>query len=100
MPRPMIAIAATAVALCCGASAGRAQTYGDAPWCAVLEETNGEVIWQCYYRTVEECRPNVVAGSRGFCNVNPYWRGTPPAPSRIALSPRHHWHHARRHHAR
>ena len=31
----------------------------------------GDVIWDCHYRSVEECRPNVIAGNRGFCNHNP-----------------------------
>jgi phage tail protein X len=31
------------------------------------------VTWHCYYRTVEECVPNVLAGNRGSCNLNPYF---------------------------
>jgi hypothetical protein len=49
-----------------------AQYYGDAPWCAVVGATDGEMVWHCYYRSVEECQPHVIAGDRGFCNVNPY----------------------------
>src|SRR6516164_5723028 len=49
------------------------QAYGDAPWCAV-KTLSGDVYWNCQYRTVEECTPNVVAGDRGFCALNP-WPG-------------------------
>ena len=46
--------------------------YGNAPWCAVVEIGDGEVEWDCQYQTIEQCAPNVVAGNRGFCNLNPY----------------------------
>jgi len=29
--------------------------------------------WDCQYRSIEECRPNVLAGNRGWCNPNPYF---------------------------
>lgn len=45
--------------------------FGDAPWCAVITLGSGDVYWDCQYRTVEECVPNVLAGNRGTCNVNP-----------------------------
>jgi hypothetical protein len=32
-------------------------------------------MWDCHYRSVEECRPNVIAGNRGTCNPNPAWSG-------------------------
>jgi hypothetical protein len=63
--------------------------YGDAPWCAVINLGTGDVEWQCYYRTVEECAPNVVAGNRGFCNLNPYG----PGPAQAAYAPRRKKHH-------
>jgi hypothetical protein len=62
--------------------------YGDAPWCAVVELGQGEVYWDCRFRTVEECVPNVIAGNRGFCNLNPYGPG-PNAPV-TAVPQRHH----------
>jgi hypothetical protein len=43
------------------------------------------MVWYCYYKTVEECVPNVLAGNRGFCNVNPYWTAS-QAPN--AVTPR------------
>jgi hypothetical protein len=44
---------------------------GDAPWCAVINLGMGDIAWDCRYRTVEQCVPNVIAGNRGFCNLNP-----------------------------
>lgn len=64
------AIAFAAVA----AQAPRAHAY-EAPWCAVVETGSGGVHWDCQYRSVEECAPNVVAGNRGTCNPNPYYQG-------------------------
>lgn len=46
--------------------------YHEAAWCAVLGMGKG-VYWDCQYRTLEECRPNVLAGNRGWCNPNPYF---------------------------
>ena len=36
--------------------------------------------WDCTYRSIEECRPNVIASNgnnRGFCNPNPYYVANP-----------------------
>ncbi|HEX4409609.1 MAG TPA: DUF3551 domain-containing protein [Xanthobacteraceae bacterium] len=54
--------------------------WGDAPWCAVVNTGKG-VVWDCQYQTVEQCVPNVIAGNRGFCNLNPDPRPTPVAKS-------------------
>jgi hypothetical protein len=65
-----------------GVTASRASTYyGDAPWCAVVNQGAGDIVWDCEYQTVAACTPNVLAGNRGFCQLNPYYhpaRG--PAP--------------------
>jgi hypothetical protein len=45
----------------------------EAPWCAVVSMGIGSVYWDCQYRSIEECRPNVLAGNRGWCNPNPYF---------------------------
>lgn len=50
---------------------------GEAPWCAVVSNGLGSVYWDCQYRTVEECVPNVIAGNRGSCNHNPAYVGEP-----------------------
>jgi Protein of unknown function (DUF3551) len=67
-----VGIAALAAATLFGTSPSRA--YGDAPWCAVINLGGGDVYWDCQYRTIAECVPNVTGGSRGFCNLNP-WPG-------------------------
>jgi hypothetical protein len=46
----------------------------EAAWWAVNKEGNH---WDCRYRSVAECRPNVVAGNRGWCNQNPYFVAVP-----------------------
>jgi hypothetical protein len=51
-----------------GLASQSAKTY-EAPWCAVISEG----YWDCQYRSIEECRPNVLAGNRGWCNPNPYF---------------------------
>jgi hypothetical protein len=45
----------------------------EAPWCAVISTSNESVYWDCQYRSFEECRPNVLAGNRGWCNPSPYY---------------------------
>ena len=67
-------IAALLTATWLGTTSSRAYPHGYAPWCAVIP-LSGDVYWDCQYRTVEECVPNVLAGNRGFCNLNPW-----PAP--------------------
>jgi Protein of unknown function (DUF3551) len=71
MTRILFVMAAVMAVLCCKISSGQAQSYGNAPWCAVVNQGDGEVVWDCEYQTVQQCAPNVVAGNRGFCNVNP-----------------------------
>ena len=58
----------------------------EAPWCAVITVGEDSVIWDCRFRTMEECRPTVLAGNRGFCNVNPYG----PEPSAAVVHARYH----------
>lgn len=62
--------------------------YGDAPWCAVINVGTGEVYWDCQYQTFQACAPNVVAGNRGFCNVNPTYRPAAAPPAKHYV--RHH----------
>jgi hypothetical protein len=75
--RAVLATAVFAAALSFGAPSSRA--YGNAPWCAVIEIGTGAVYWDCQYYSVEQCVPNVLAGNRGFCNLNPDWRGPNPS---------------------
>ena len=86
MTRMIFAAVATAVALLFGLQPAAAY---EAPWCAVISMGTGSVYWDCQYRSIEECRPNVLAGNRGWCNPNPYFI----APYR----PTEHRHYRQRH---
>jgi len=68
----------SAAVLVFGVSAGRASTDGNSPWCAVVDQGAGNMMWECYYQTIAECQPNVLAGNRGFCQRNPYYRAAAP----------------------
>ena len=57
-------IAITAVVL------GLAKAY-EAPWCTVTSGGDGDMHWDCQFCSIEECRPNVLAGNRGWCNPSP-----------------------------
>ena len=69
--RSTLAAAGFAAAVGLGVSASHAGSFGNAPWCAVQNLGAGDVVWDCEFRSVEECAPQVVAGNRGFCNINP-----------------------------
>ena len=56
----------------------------EGPWCAFISLGTGAVYEDCQYRTFEECRPNVIAGNRGFCNQNPRWVDGPARGRRHA----------------
>ena len=74
MTRFLLGVAALTAAVSFHPEPARAQS-GIAPWCAVVSIGAGTVQWDCHYRSIEECRPNVIAGNRGFCNMNPAWEG-------------------------
>jgi hypothetical protein len=85
--------AVLAVAMSADPAPSRA-SGGNAPWCAVIDYGDGGVSWECVYRTFEECYPNVIAGNKGSCNVNPYGGG--PAAPAAAASRKHRKHQAQR----
>src|SRR5262249_1451215 len=76
LTRLTAAIAIGAAVTCLGAPSSRAG--GNAPWCAVINIGTGTVYWDCQYPTFEACYHlgNILAGNRGFCNLNPW-----PGPS-------------------
>ena len=53
------------------------------PWCAV-ENVGGDVRYDCSMRTLEQCVSLIIAGNRGFCNPNPYYRGPEAAPPGVS----------------
>ena len=69
---PRIFVAAATVAFLAFGQLPAAADYYGAPWCAVVAAGDGDMQWHCEYRSIEECRPNVLAGNRGWCNPNPY----------------------------
>ena len=75
MSRMNVSVAAILVLLALSPTTVKAQYYTSAPWCAVISFGAGDVHWECIYRSIDECRPNVLAGNRGFCNPNPYYVG-------------------------
>jgi len=52
----------------------RASRAYEGPWCAV-ENIGQDVRYDCSMRTLEQCTSLIIAGNRGFCNPNPYYRG-------------------------
>ena len=87
MMRITCTFAGAAVLTLLGLTSGHALS-GNAPWCAVVEIGAGEVEWDCHYQTIEQCRPNVLAGNRGFCDHNPYY--VPPAAGGYTVRRHHH----------
>jgi len=66
-----ILTAAAAVMTLIAWSGHPAQAHGNHPWCAVYNLGWGDAQWECDYDSIEACRPNILAGNRGFCNPNP-----------------------------
>jgi hypothetical protein len=52
------------------------------PWCAGTNRGGSTFTYNCSMRTLEQCIPEVIAGNRGFCSPNPYYRGPEAAPPR------------------
>jgi hypothetical protein len=77
MKRIVLVIAAAAAVLSYD-TLPSAASYGEAPWCAVMNIGAGTVTWDCEYATVEACTPNILAGNRGFCAINPRFSPAPP----------------------
>ena len=73
MMRIVLPAAAAVALIFLHASPSQAQYAGTAPWCAVVQIGSGGVHYNCYYATVDACVPNVLAGNRGFCAMNPYF---------------------------
>jgi hypothetical protein len=62
-----------AIAAVAGVLVGPQPAKAEAPWCAVITTGEDSIYWDCRYSSLEQCRPNVLAGNRGFCNPNPYF---------------------------
>ena len=92
--RPLIqmslAAAGIGAALVLSPSPGHAGTIGNAPWCAVQNLGAGDIVWDCEFMTAEQCQPAVIAGNRGYCNLNPASPPYQPAPPVARSHKRHH----------
>lgn len=66
MLRMIFAVAGALVVFVLHLTSAEAQ---ETSWCAVISEG----YWDCQYHSIEECRPNVLAGNRGWCNPSPYF---------------------------
>jgi Protein of unknown function (DUF3551) len=72
----MVAVAAALLLDVCAS-----QAY-QGPWCAGTNRGGGTFVYNCSMRTLEQCVSEVIAGNRGFCSPNPYYRGPEAAPPR------------------
>jgi hypothetical protein len=81
--------AAGLAAILLGVPAALAGSFGNAPWCAVQNLGAGDVVWDCEFRSAEECAPAVVAGNRGFCNINPSFVPPPAYAAPVRHRKRH-----------
>jgi hypothetical protein len=84
-----IALAALGTAMVFHLPESHAATYGNAPWCAVTNSGGGDMEWDCEYQSAAQCAPEVIAGNRGFCNLNPAGPQYAPAPP-VSHRKRHH----------
>jgi hypothetical protein len=76
MMRILSIVALVIAAVSFNAGAARA---AEGPWCANINIGTGNVYEDCQYWSFAACQPTVLAGNRGFCNVNPRWVGPPPS---------------------
>jgi Protein of unknown function (DUF3551) len=52
----------------------RASQAYQGPWCAGTSRGHA-FVYNCSMRTFDQCVSEVIAGNRGFCSPNPYYRG-------------------------
>jgi hypothetical protein len=80
----LIVVAVAAAMLCDVRASGAYQGR----WCAGTNRGGDTFVYNCSMRTFEMCVQEVIAGNRGFCSPNPYYRGPegrPPAANEIAI---------------
>jgi Protein of unknown function (DUF3551) len=68
---------------------GASQAY-QAPWCAGTNRGGSTFSYNCSLPTFEMCVQEVIAGNRGFCSPNPYYRG-PEVPPPRGKRPRYYY---------
>jgi hypothetical protein len=84
--RLMLIVATVAVAMLLDLRVSQAAQM---PWCAGTS-TGHSFHYNCSLPTYEMCVQEVIAGNRGFCSPNPYYRG-PEGPPPRAKRKRYHY---------
>jgi hypothetical protein len=69
--RLMLIVATVAVTMLLNLRASQAAQM---PWCAGTDIGGGVFHYNCTLPTWEMCVQEVIAGNRGFCSPNPYYR--------------------------
>ena len=60
----------------------QAQYQGKGRWCATVYFGVDGSQSDCSFNTIDQCSPHVIAGNKGFCELNPHWQGDRPARAR------------------
>lgn len=81
MVRPIFLFGFAAAVLCLNARPSHAYQTGDSKWCTVTNKGADSLQWECDYDTSEECAA-AVAGTGGYCAINPFWRPDQPSNGR------------------
>jgi uncharacterized protein DUF3551 len=71
--KSMFAFVIVAAVLCMNTQASYAYQTGDLKWCTVSNKGADSMQWECEYDTSDECAA-AVAGTGGYCAINPFWR--------------------------
>jgi len=71
--KSVFAVGIAVTVLCMSARTSHAYQTGDAKWCVVTNKGADTMQWDCEYDTSDDCAKDV-AGTGGFCAVNPLWR--------------------------
>jgi hypothetical protein len=79
MTRISLAVAGAVIGMV--ALAPNSTRAGEAPWCAIYPLGAADVVEECRFWSIDQCRPAVIAGNRGFCGQNPRWQGPWPPRS-------------------
>ncbi len=81
MLKPIFLFGIVAAVLCLNAPPSHAYQTGDSKWCTVTNKGADSMQWECDYDTSDECAA-AVAGTGGYCAINPFWRPDQPSNGR------------------
>jgi hypothetical protein len=86
--RLILIIVTVAVAMLLGLRVSQAAQM---PWCAGTNTGSSTFHYNCTLPTWEMCVQEVIAGNRGFCSPNPYYRGPEFVPPRAKRRKRYYY---------